>query len=72
MHSACGIGFLHGRRPELTAAANPLAPLWSNLTAYDAAYVALTEALEATLVTADRKLAHGARVSSDIEVMTVG
>jgi predicted nucleic acid-binding protein len=36
-----------------------------NLTAYDAAYVALAEALDATLLTRDRKLAaaaHGARI----------
>lgn len=37
-----------------------------NLTAYDAAYVALAEALDATLLTRDRRLAaasgHGARI----------
>jgi predicted nucleic acid-binding protein len=32
-----------------------------NLTAYDAAYVALAEALDATLLTRDRKLARAAR-----------
>lgn len=40
----------------------PLAPrVWSlraNLTAYDAVYVALSEALDATLVTTDRAIAH--------------
>ena len=40
--------------------------LRDNLTAYDAAYVALAEALEATLITRDARLAgapgHGARV----------
>lgn len=40
--------------------------LRGNLTAYDAAYVALAEALDAALVTRDRKLAsaggHGARI----------
>lgn len=47
----------------------PLLPtIWSlraNLTAYDAAYVALALALEAPLVTMDRRLAaapHGARI----------
>jgi len=48
----------------------PLMPrVWSlrdNLTAYDAAYVALAEALDAPLLTRDRRLAaapgHGARV----------
>jgi len=35
--------------------------LRQNLTAYDAVYVALAESLDATLVTADRKLAHGAQ-----------
>jgi predicted nucleic acid-binding protein len=40
-----------------------LSRIWDfrdNLTAYDAAYVALAEALDATLLTRDRKLA-GAR-----------
>ncbi len=41
--------------------------LRNNLTAYDAAYVALAEALDATLLTCDRKLAsaakHRARIS---------
>ena len=46
--------------------------LRSNATAYDAAYVALSEALDATLVTADHKLARSARAGSDIEVVTVG
>lgn len=40
--------------------------LRGNLSAYDAAYVALAEALEATLLTRDRRLAkvpvHGARI----------
>jgi predicted nucleic acid-binding protein len=37
-----------------------LAPIWElrrNLTAYDAAYVALAEALDAPLLTCDRALA---------------
>jgi predicted nucleic acid-binding protein len=42
--------------------------LRQNLTAYDAAYIALAEALDATLLTRDRKLAtapgHTARVES--------
>jgi len=45
---------------------NRIWELCGNLTAYDAAYVALAEALEAPLVTCDRALAaapgHGARV----------
>jgi predicted nucleic acid-binding protein len=42
-----------------------------NLSAYDAAYVALCEALDAKLVTADRRLARGARGVSDVRVVTV-
>lgn len=52
-----------------------LARIWewrANLTAYDAAYVALAEALEAPLVTCDGKLAHtiGGRVQ--VELFVVG
>jgi len=54
----------------------PLAPLlprmWElrdNLTAYDAAYVALAERLEATLVTADRRLASASGPRCPIDVV---
>ena len=51
----------------------PLLPrIWAlreNLTAYDAAYVALAEVLEATLVTADRRLAAAAGVLASIELL---
>jgi predicted nucleic acid-binding protein len=42
--------------------------LWGRLTAYDAAYVALAEALDATLVTRDRALARvrGHRVTVEV------
>jgi predicted nucleic acid-binding protein len=40
-----------------------------NLTAYDAAYVALAEALEAPLVTRDRRLADAPGHRADIEVV---
>ncbi len=42
--------------------------LRANCTAYDAAYIALAEALEATLVTCDRRLADvpGARTSVEV------
>jgi len=40
-----------------------------NLTAYDAAYVALAEALEAPLLTRDRRLAAAAGVSARIELI---
>lgn len=43
--------------------------LRSNLTAYDAAYVALAEALDAPLLTRDRKLAAAAGVGARIEVV---
>jgi len=43
--------------------------LRSNLTAYDAAYVALAEALDATLLTCDRKLASAAKQRARIDVI---
>lgn len=49
-----------------------LARCWElrdNLTAYDAAYVALAEALQATLLTGDRRLAEAARLRCTIEVL---
>lgn len=45
--------------------------LRENLTAYDATYVALAEALDATLVTADSKLAHGAQGLARCEIAVV-
>lgn len=51
----------------------PLQPrIWAlrrNLTPYDAAYVALAEALEAPLVTADRRLAESPGPRCPIEVL---
>ena len=44
--------------------------LRSNLTAYDAAYVALSELLRATLVTLDSKLAGAAGLRCEIEVLS--
>ena len=43
--------------------------LRDNLTAYDAAYVALAEALDARLLTCDRKLASIARLRARVEVV---
>ncbi len=43
--------------------------LRDNLTAYDAAYVALAEALEASLVTADRRLAKTPKLRTTIELL---
>jgi predicted nucleic acid-binding protein len=43
--------------------------LRSNLTAYDAMYVALAEALDATLVTADGGLARAARAHTAVPVV---
>ena len=40
-----------------------------NLTAYDAVYVALAEALDAPLVTRDRRLARAAGHGADIELL---
>ena len=51
----------------------PFAPrVWelrSNLTPYDAAYVALAESLGCTLVTADARLAHAPGIRCAVEVM---
>jgi predicted nucleic acid-binding protein len=56
------------------AAHRPLVPrcweLRDNLTPYDAAYVALAEALDATLLTADRRLAGAPGPNCSIEVLT--
>ncbi len=43
--------------------------LRGNLTAYDAAYVALAEVLEASLLTADRRLAAAPGVEAAIELL---
>lgn len=43
--------------------------LRANVTAYDAAYVALAEALGTTLVTADRRLARAPGVSVPVEAL---
>jgi predicted nucleic acid-binding protein len=42
--------------------------LRDNLTAYDAAYVALAEELELPLVTTDRRLAEGAKILTTISI----
>ncbi len=51
----------------------PLLPrcweLRENLAVYDAAYVALAEALEATLITGDRRLARANGPRCDVEVL---
>jgi predicted nucleic acid-binding protein len=44
--------------------------LLENLTVYDAAYVALAEALQATLVTGDRRLARASGSRCAIEVIS--
>jgi predicted nucleic acid-binding protein len=44
--------------------------LRENLTPYDAAYVALAEALEATLVTADDRLAHVRGPTCPVEALS--
>jgi predicted nucleic acid-binding protein len=42
-----------------------------NLTVYDAAYVALAEALSTTLVTADTRLANAPRLPCDVDLLRV-
>lgn len=44
--------------------------LGSNLTAYDAAYVALAEALAAPLVTCDARLARAPGIRASVEVFS--
>jgi predicted nucleic acid-binding protein len=44
--------------------------LRANLTVYDAAYVALAEALDCTLLTADAKLARAPGIHCPVEVLT--
>lgn len=52
----------------------PLMPrayeLRANVTAYDAAYIALAEALACTLVTADARLGGAAGIGCDVELLT--
>jgi predicted nucleic acid-binding protein len=52
----------------------PLLPrVWAlrdNLTAYDAAYVALAEAIGVPLLTADRKLARAPGIDCEVELLT--
>jgi predicted nucleic acid-binding protein len=45
--------------------------LRGNISAYDAVYVALAEALDARLITADRRLARAAAAVSPVEVIDV-
>lgn len=60
--------------PMRRAPHRPLVPrcweLRENMTPYDAAYVALAEALEANLVTADTRLAHAPGLTCGVEVLT--
>lgn len=44
--------------------------LRNNLTPYDASYVALAEALDCALVTADRRLSTAAGIRCEVEVLT--
>lgn len=59
--------------PMQRAPHGPLLPrcwdLRHNLTTYDAAYVALAEALGATLLTGDRRLAHATGPTCTIELL---
>lgn len=50
-----------------------LAEIWrlrENFTCYDAAYIALAKALDAPLITSDRKLAEAARLGVDVRVFS--
>jgi predicted nucleic acid-binding protein len=51
-----------------------LTRMWAlrdNVTAYDATYIALSEALNATLVTADQRLARAAEQTTDCAVVVI-
>ena len=63
---------------DLPVVAWPHGPLlgraWAlreNVSAYDAVYVALAEALEAQLVTADRRLAKAVAAVANVELLAV-
>lgn len=43
--------------------------LRDNLTVYDAAYVALAEAIGATLLTSDQRLAHATGIDCEVELL---
>ena len=62
--------------PAVRWPAEPLLPrVWElrdNLTSYDATYVALAEALDGTLLTADARLARGAEGRARCSVRLVG
>jgi predicted nucleic acid-binding protein len=53
----------------------PLLPrVWElrdNLSAYDAAYIALAESLDTILLTGDARLARAPRIQCDVELLTV-
>ncbi|HEV8687495.1 MAG TPA: type II toxin-antitoxin system VapC family toxin [Gaiellaceae bacterium] len=56
---------LHEHRPLLPR----VLELWTNFSAYDAAYVALAETLKAPLLTADEALARATRAHTNVEVV---
>lgn len=59
---------------DASAVVEPLLPrIWElrdTITAYDATYVALAEALGATLITGDRKLAGAVGAALDVVLVT--
>lgn len=57
---------LYPHRPILSRTLD----LYENFTTYDAAYVALAEALGVPLLTSDAKLAAATRIHTDVEVLT--
>ncbi len=64
---------LHDLRIELVSHRPLLSRCWSlrhNLTVYDAAYVALAEALDAVLLTADARLAAAPDLGCEIEILS--
>lgn len=55
-------------RHEMTGLLGYMLDLRDNFTVYDAAYLVLAQALEATVVTADAKLREAARLGVDVRV----
>lgn len=64
-------GALQIERHQMTDLLSHVLDLRDNLTAYDAAYVVLAQALEAPLVTTDANLVEARRVGVDVRILRV-
>ncbi len=68
-HAVRGLRDASIRRVPTQRLINRIAELRDNVTAYDAAYVALAESLGCPLITADRRLANALGPTCDFEVI---